>query len=59
MQEIVEHIVNGREVMKEHSFIISPNDGQIRKETAQCWEILIKLKYGSTPWEYLKDVKES
>ena len=40
-------------------FIISPNDGQRRKETTQGWEILIQWKYGSTAWGSLKYVKES
>ena len=59
LQEIVDHHVNGREVMKENAFIISHNDGQLRKETTQGWEISIQWKYGSTTWEYLKYVKES
>ena len=33
LQEIVNHHVNGREVTKEHSFIISPNGGRHREET--------------------------
>ena len=58
LQEIVGHHVNGREVAKDHAFIISHNGGKRRKETAQGWEILIQWKYVSTTWESLKYVKE-
>ena len=57
LQDIVDRCVNGREVTKEHSFIISNNCGRCRKETTQGWEILIQWKDGSTTWGNLKDVK--
>ena len=59
LRYIVNHRVNGREVTKEHAFIILHNSGQRRKETTQGWEILIQWKDEYTTWEYLKDVKES
>ena len=59
MQEIVDHRVNGREVKKGNTFIISPNGGQRRKETTKGWDILVQWKDGSTSWESLKDVKDS
>ena len=59
MQDIVDHRVNGREVKKVDAFIISPNGGQRRTETAKGWDILFQWKDGSTSWESLKDVKES
>ena len=58
-QNTVDHCLNGREVTKEHAFIIPHNGGQCRKKTTQGWEILIQWKDGSTTWESLKDVKES
>ena len=59
LQDIFDHRVNGREVTKDHAFIISHNGGRHRKETTQGWKILIQWKGGSTTWEYLKFVKES
>ena len=50
LQDIVDRHVNGREVTREHAFIISHNGGQRRKETTQNWEILIQWKDGSTTW---------
>ena len=50
MQEIVNHLVNGRELKKDGAFIISTNGGQRRKETTKGWEILVQWKDGSTSW---------
>ena len=56
---IVDHRVNGEEMKKENSFIISHDGGRRRRETTKGWEVLIQWKDGSTSWESLKDVKVS
>ena len=56
--DIVNCCVDGTENMQQDAFIISNNGGKILRETTKGWEIIIQLKYGSTTWESMRNVKE-
>ena len=56
--DIVDYLVDWTESMQQDALIISKNGGKRQRETTKGQEILIQWKYGSTPWDSMKDVKE-
>ena len=58
LDSIMDHRVDGTQVLKKDGYVKLPNGGRSRKMTTKGWDILIQWKDGSTTWEALKDVKE-
>ena len=59
MEEIIDHRVNDRAVLKEDKFINTPRGGRKLRKTTIGWDLKVLWKHGETTWVPLKDIKES
>ena len=58
-QEIIDHRVNGKQVLQQDAFITTRTGTKRRRETTIGWELLVQWKDQSTTWVTLKDMKEA
>ena len=59
LDELIDYMVNGREVKLQDAFITTGTGTRRRRETTIGWELLAQWKDGSTDWVSLKDFKEA
>ena len=58
-QEIIDHRVNGKQVLQQDAFITTRTGTKRRRETTIGWELLVQWKDQNTTWVTLKDMKEA